>query len=179
MLFTHPSGCGKTTHCCVRSPDWTFRPVEGGSRRVKTFPHFRRHSATLASCFQSYALFPNLTIAENIGYGLRTLVSRGPKVAAGCRTGRAGRSRRRGKISGSTFRWPATAGRFGPRVATSPGLCCWTNHCRRWMHGSACTCGELKQLQRRLGVTIDHGNSRSGGSTGHCRSHRGDEPGRY
>jgi ABC-type Fe3+/spermidine/putrescine transport system ATPase subunit len=64
-----PSGCGKTT---------TLRSVAGlveldrgriviGGRDMRGVPTFRRN---LGMVFQKYALFPHLTVRENISYGL-------------------------------------------------------------------------------------------------------------
>jgi ABC-type Fe3+/spermidine/putrescine transport system ATPase subunit len=65
-----PSGCGKTT---------TLRLVAGfehadegelliGGRNVAGLPPYKRDVNTV---FQSYALFPHLTVADNVAYGLR------------------------------------------------------------------------------------------------------------
>jgi len=64
------SGCGKTTLLRAISG---FNPVaEGritlGGRDITTLPPERRGTAMV---FQSYALWPHMTVAQNIGYGLR------------------------------------------------------------------------------------------------------------
>ena len=65
-----PSGCGKTTTlraiAGLATPD-TGRILIGG-RDVTAVPTFERN---LGMVFQKYALFPHLTIAGNVGYGLR------------------------------------------------------------------------------------------------------------
>jgi iron(III) transport system ATP-binding protein len=53
-----PSGCGKTT---------TLRLVAGFLAPEAVPPERRR----MAMIFQSYALWPHLTVAQNVGYGLR------------------------------------------------------------------------------------------------------------
>jgi iron(III) transport system ATP-binding protein len=64
-----PSGCGKTTLLRVIAglelPD--AGTIEIGGRDVSHLPPAQRDFGIV---FQSYALFPNLTVAENIGYGL-------------------------------------------------------------------------------------------------------------
>src|SRR3979490_3153535 len=65
-----PSGCGKTT--LLRLLAGFERPDEGrimlgGSDIVATPPHRR----PVNMMFQSYALFPHLTVAGNIAFGLR------------------------------------------------------------------------------------------------------------
>jgi sn-glycerol 3-phosphate transport system ATP-binding protein len=65
-----PSGCGKTT--CLRIvaglDTATSGRVEIGGRDVTALPPAARG---IAMVFQSYALFPHLSVAENIQFGLR------------------------------------------------------------------------------------------------------------
>src|SRR4249919_266 len=65
-----PSGCGKTTTLRMIGG---FEPPTGGSielrgQDVTWLPPYKRHVNTV---FQNYALFPHLTIYENIAFGLR------------------------------------------------------------------------------------------------------------
>ncbi|WP_425530841.1 ABC transporter ATP-binding protein [Ferranicluibacter rubi] len=64
------SGCGKTT--LLRTIAGFAQPDAGairvGSRDVTTFPPDKRGMALV---FQSYALWPHMTVAQNIGYGLK------------------------------------------------------------------------------------------------------------
>jgi spermidine/putrescine transport system ATP-binding protein len=65
-----PSGCGKTT--TLRMIGGFEDPSEGtiflGDRDVTDLPPYRRDVNTV---FQSYALFPHLSIFENVAFGLR------------------------------------------------------------------------------------------------------------
>ena len=65
-----PSGCGKTT--TLRMIGGFEEPTEGtiflGDRDVVGLPPYRRDVNTV---FQSYALFPHLSIFENVAFGLR------------------------------------------------------------------------------------------------------------
>lgn len=65
-----PSGCGKTTLLRVvggfEEPD-AGRVYIGGRDVTRVTP---RHRPT-AMVFQNYALFPNMTVGENVAYGLR------------------------------------------------------------------------------------------------------------
>lgn len=65
-----PSGCGKTT--TLRMVAGFESPDNGdillGNKKINNIPPFARN---MPMVFQSYALFPHLTIFENIAYGLR------------------------------------------------------------------------------------------------------------
>src|SRR2546426_10283805 len=65
-----PSGSGKTT--LLRLIAGFERPdvgrIELGGRDVTNLPPYARDTNTV---FQDYALFPHMSVAQNIGYGLR------------------------------------------------------------------------------------------------------------
>jgi len=64
-----PSGCGKTT--CLRMIAGLIRPTSGdvfvNNARMTDVPVHRRNIGML---FQNYALFPHLTVEQNIAFGL-------------------------------------------------------------------------------------------------------------
>src|SRR5258707_12063263 len=70
MTFLGPSGCGKTT--CLRLISGFDTPSTGevfiGGKDVTFDPPYRR---SVNQVFQSYALFPHLSVYENISFGLR------------------------------------------------------------------------------------------------------------
>jgi putative spermidine/putrescine transport system ATP-binding protein len=70
LALLGPSGCGKTT--LLRLLGGFLRPDAGaiwiGERDVAGLPPFRRN---IGFMFQSYALFPHLTVWENVAFGLR------------------------------------------------------------------------------------------------------------
>jgi spermidine/putrescine transport system ATP-binding protein len=74
-----PSGCGKTT--TLRMIGGFEEPTEGtiylGEEPVTGKPPYKRDVNTV---FQSYALFPHLTIFENVAFGLRRRGIRGADV---------------------------------------------------------------------------------------------------
>ena len=71
IVFLGPSGCGKTTTlrliAGLEAPDSGGR-VFFGETDVTDLPIERRN---VGMVFQTYALFPNMTVAGNIAYGLR------------------------------------------------------------------------------------------------------------
>jgi putative spermidine/putrescine transport system ATP-binding protein len=77
VSFLGPSGCGKTT---------TLRMIAGfetpSSGRIaiggRDVTHLRPNQRKIGMVFQSYALFPNLTVAQNIGFGMK--VAGAPKA---------------------------------------------------------------------------------------------------
>jgi putative spermidine/putrescine transport system ATP-binding protein len=70
VCFVGPSGCGKTT--LLRIIAGLEAPSDGhvrlGDRDLTRVPV---HQRDVGMVFQSYALFPHLSVAENVAYGLR------------------------------------------------------------------------------------------------------------
>ena len=70
VSFLGPSGCGKTT--TLRMIAGFEQPTEGSiavdGREITRQPPNRRN---VGMVFQSYALFPNMTVGDNIGFGLK------------------------------------------------------------------------------------------------------------
>jgi spermidine/putrescine transport system ATP-binding protein len=70
LSFLGPSGCGKTT--ALRMLAGFETPTSGevylDGENVTDVPAYRR---PVNMVFQQYALFPHLSVADNIGYGLR------------------------------------------------------------------------------------------------------------
>jgi len=71
VVFLGPSGCGKTTMLRIiaglEQPDAGGRVLFSGTD-VTRVPIEKRN---VGMVFQSYALFPNMNVADNIGYGLK------------------------------------------------------------------------------------------------------------
>jgi spermidine/putrescine ABC transporter ATP-binding subunit len=70
MTLLGPSGCGKTTLLNLvagfLAPDAGEIAIDG--ERVTDLPTYRREIGIM---FQSYALFPHMSVAANVGYGLK------------------------------------------------------------------------------------------------------------
>ena len=69
LVLLGPSGCGKTT--TLRIVAGFIEPTSGsvrlGDRDITALPPWKRNTGLV---FQSYALFPHMTVAENIAFGL-------------------------------------------------------------------------------------------------------------
>src|SRR3954454_5250266 len=70
MVLVGPSGCGKSTILRIVAGlgEVTSGEVTIGGDLVTDMPAKERG---ISMVFQNYALFPHMTVAENIGFGLR------------------------------------------------------------------------------------------------------------
>ncbi|HEV7556542.1 MAG TPA: ABC transporter ATP-binding protein [Kofleriaceae bacterium] len=80
MTLLGPSGCGKTTLLNLVAgflmPDSGEISIDG--QRITDLPTSRREIGIM---FQSYALFPHMSVAANVGYGLRMRRTPKPEIA--------------------------------------------------------------------------------------------------
>lgn len=82
VSFLGPSGCGKTT--TLRMVAGFETPTEGTIRiDGNDVVHLRPNQRNIGMVFQAYALFPNLTVAQNVAFGLR--VARSPRAETDAR----------------------------------------------------------------------------------------------
>ena len=72
VCFLGPSGCGKTTllRAIAGLDIQTAGSVEQAGADISALPPSERDFGIV---FQSYALFPNMTVARNVAYGLESL----------------------------------------------------------------------------------------------------------
>lgn len=70
LVLVGPSGCGKSTllNCIAGLEEITGGDLLIGGRNVTEVPPKDRD---IAMVFQSYALYPTMTVGENIGFGMR------------------------------------------------------------------------------------------------------------
>jgi putative spermidine/putrescine transport system ATP-binding protein len=136
-----PSGCGKTT---------TLRTIAGFLKAEKgrviingkdytTVPPHRRN---IGLVFQTYALFPHLSVFDNIAYGLKRRRVSKPEIAAKVKSIvdlvalNGLEDRLPSQLSGGQRQrvlWPV-------QLSLSPICCCWTNRCRTWMPSFGTKC---------------------------------------
>ncbi|AYC31083.1 putative 2-aminoethylphosphonate ABC transporter ATP-binding protein [Pseudomonas cavernae] len=148
-----PSGCGKTTllRCIAGLERQDGGSLHSGARDISSLPPQARDYGIL---FQSYALFPNLTVAQNIGYGLNNL-SRDEQRA------RVAEMLELVDLAGSEQKYPGQlSGGQQQRVAMARALAPAPSLLLLDEPMSALDarvrehlCGELRQLQQRLDIT--------------------------
>src|SRR5881409_661827 len=72
LVLVGPSGCGKTTalRCLAGLEEITAGRIKIGERVVNRVPSKDRN---IAMVFQSYALYPHMTVYDNLAFGLKLL----------------------------------------------------------------------------------------------------------
>ena len=80
-VFVGPSGCGKSTllRCVAGLEDITSGDLSIAGVRVNDLPPAKRG---VAMVFQSYALYPHMTVAENMAFGLQVMGADKAAIAA-------------------------------------------------------------------------------------------------
>ena len=80
LVLVGPSGCGKSTvlRLIAGLEEATQGEILIGDRDVT---HLAPRDRDIAMVFQSYALYPHMTVAENLGFGLK-LRGHGPQEIA-------------------------------------------------------------------------------------------------
>jgi iron(III) transport system ATP-binding protein len=155
VCFLGPSGCGKTTllRAIAGLDIQTSGTIEQAGRDISALPPSERDFGIV---FQSYALFPNLTVYKNVAYGLENRKMPKAEIAK-----RVAELLELVGLSGQGNKYPAQlSGGEQQRVAlsramaTSPGLLLLDEplsaldaKVRVFLRK------EIKDLQRRLGVT--------------------------
>ena len=70
LVLVGPSGCGKSTACAWSPASRTSRPESCGSAAGESMRSTRR-AATSRWCSSAYALYPHMSVRDNIAYGLK------------------------------------------------------------------------------------------------------------
>ena len=79
FTFLGPSGCGKTT--TLRTLTGFIEPVEGSVlANGKDITHVPIEERNIGIVFQSYALFPTMTVYDNIAFGLKVTKLKKPEI---------------------------------------------------------------------------------------------------
>jgi ABC-type Fe3+/spermidine/putrescine transport system ATPase subunit len=149
-----PSGCGKTTTLRLVAG---FEEPTGGDIRLKgaSIQHLKPYQRNVSTVFQNYALFPHLTVRDNVEFGLRRRAGNhiGDRVRdvldlvqlAGKESRRpaqlSGGERQRVALARSLVLEPYVLLLDEPLSALDPNL-------RKQVRA------ELKAIQRRVGITF-------------------------
>lgn len=151
-----PSGCGKTT--LLRMIAGFDYPSEGQillyGEDIASLPPYRRPINTV---FQSYALFPHMTVSQNIGFGLRMLGRKKAEIEARVTEVlklvrmEELKDRRMSQISGGQQQRVALARALAPRpkvLLLDEPLSALDYKLRKEMQS------ELKRMQHETGITF-------------------------
>ena len=162
VVLVGPSGCGKST--TLRMVAGLEEPTAGtiliDGRDVTNLPPAERD---IAMVFQSYALYPHMTVFENMAFGLRIknlpegeikrrVVDGRRSRSASSPTSSAGRRRSRAAS--------ASASRSVARSCASRRCSCSTSRCRTSTRSCAATCGARSRAsiraRRRPAMYVTH-----------------------
>ena len=119
-----PSGCGKTTLLRIVAGLLAARPRQVGST-ARTSPRVPPHRRDVGVVFQSYALFPHLTVAGNVAFGLKARGTPAPRSRAAVERALVAGPARRISPTRIVRRCPAassSASRWRARSRSSPKL---------------------------------------------------------
>jgi len=145
-----PSGCGKTTllRCIAGFEDVSDGAIFLYGREIETLPPNMRPVNTV---FQHYALFPHMTVLENVSFGLKM---RGTPAAETRRRAlemldlvqlSALAGRRPAQLSGGQQQRVALARALAP----APKVLLLTSRSRRWTSSCARRCGWSSSRSRK------------------------------
>jgi iron(III) transport system ATP-binding protein len=150
-----PSGCGKTT--TLRAVAGFHQPDAGeiwfGDRLMNDVPPNKRSTAM---CFQSYALFPHMSVWDNVGFGLKMQKIPAPQQRiriqeALAMVGLEGMERRRpGQLSGGQQQRVALA----RAIVTRPNILLFDEPLSNLDAKLRVQVRvEIREMQKRLGIT--------------------------
>lgn len=141
LVFVGPSGCGKTTALRLLAglEELTKGTIKISERVVNDVPPKDRD---IAMVFQSYALYPHLTVYENLAFGLK--LRKTPKSEIKRRVGDAAEilgitdymNRKPRQLSGGS----ASEWRLGGQSCASRRFSSSTNRSPTWMQNCALPC---------------------------------------
>lgn len=113
MVIVGPSGCAKSTTLRMLAG---LETISGGEVRIgdKIVNNLAPKSRGIAMVFQNYALYPHMTVRENLAFGLVKQVAEGANRQTGGRSGENSRT-------GRTARSPAAPALRRPGAARGGG----------------------------------------------------------
>jgi iron(III) transport system ATP-binding protein len=136
-----PSGCGKTT--ALRTLAGFIQPTAGeliiDGKTVTRLPSEQRR---VGMVFQNYALFPSMSVRENIAFGLQVRKTKRPEttklvdeIAEQVELTPEQLEKNVAELSGSSSASPSRG-----HSSSSRASCCWTSRSRTSTRSCACSC---------------------------------------
>lgn len=114
LVLVGPSGCGKSTSLRMLAG---LEDVNGGAIRIgdRDVTHLPPKDRDIAMVFQNYALYPHMTVADNMGFALKIMRRQQGGDPAEGRRGREDPRPHRvpGPQAEGPLRWSASACRHG------------------------------------------------------------------
>ncbi|WP_295628034.1 ABC transporter ATP-binding protein [uncultured Corynebacterium sp.] len=155
LVLVGPSGCGKSTSLRMLAG---LEPVDRGSILIggRDATGVRPQDRDVAMVFQNYALYPNMTVAQNMGFALRN--QKVPKADIDARVSEAARilqlekllDRKPAALSGGQRQRVA----MGRAIVREPAVFCMDEPLSNLDAKLRVeTRGQISSLQRRLGTT--------------------------
>ena len=132
LVLVGPSGCGKSTSLRMLAG---LEDVNGGSIRIgdRDVTNLAPKDRDIAMVFQNYALYPHMTVGENMGFALKIAGEPKDKIARAGRARRPRSSTSRSTSTASRRRSPAASASASPWAARSCArrrCSSWTSRCR-------------------------------------------------
>ncbi len=155
LVLVGPSGCGKTTSLRMLAG---LEDVDSGSISIddKDVTNVAPRARDIAMVFQNYALYPHMTVAENMGFALMIAKLRKSEIAARVRVAAAildleeFLDRKPGQLSGGQRQRVA----MGRAIVRQPRVFLMDEPLSNLdAKLRVSTRGQIAALQRRLGVT--------------------------
>ena len=131
IVIVGPSGCGKSTLMRMVAG---LESVTSGEILIddQVVNHLEPAERDIAMVFQNYALYPHMTVFENMAYGLK--IRKFSKEEIKKRVDAAAQILELGHLLDRRPRCPAaSASAWGPRHRARTWSSCSTSRCRTWM----------------------------------------------
>mgnify|MGYP003004087587 CR=1 FL=1 len=136
FTFLGPSGCGKTT--TLRTITGFIEPVSGTvSVNNQDITHVPIEKRNIGIVFQSYALFPTMTVYDNIAFGLKLKKLKKPEIDQKVRE-----IARKVDLSDEQLKKAVSSSASPSPAPSSPGRAssAWTSRCPIWTRNCAFSC---------------------------------------
>ena len=155
MVLVGPSGCGKTTALRMIAG---LEQITRGTIRIgdRVMNHVAPKDRDIAMVFQNYALYPSMTVAQNLAFGLRMRKTPKPEINRRVRDAASilglepYLERKPAALSGGQRQRVA----MGRAIVREPEVSSWTNRCRTSTPSSAWSMRtSLAEMHERLKVT--------------------------